>query len=125
MHPAFGLGHCFWPWFALWDIIAPAMDLARHGNLIEAGVWFVLALVLGIRALLAERRLRFTMALLVVTLVAFGFSDVVESRTGAWWRPWWLFLWKAACVVLLAFGFFRYYRLTKRRQSTEPMRLNP
>jgi hypothetical protein len=122
MHPAFGLGHCLSPRFARWDIIAHPMDLARDGNLIEAGVWFVLALVLGIRTLFADRRLRLTTALLVVALVSFGFSDMVESRTGAWWRPWWLFLWKVACVALLAFGFFRYYRLTKRHQSADPMR---
>lgn len=67
------------------------MDIERDGNLIEAGVWFLLA----------------------ITLAVFGGSDLVEARTGAWWKPWWLFVWKAACVVVLLLAFIRYYRLTK------------
>ena len=35
------------------------------------------------------------------TLLAFGASDLVETSTGAWYDPWWLFLWKAACVACL------------------------
>ena len=98
------------------------MDLARDGNLIEAGVWFVLAMVLLVRACRAERPVRSILMLLAVTLTAFGFSDVVESRTGAWWRPWWLFVWKAACVGLLLFGFTRYYKLAKGRKPGDSMR---
>jgi hypothetical protein len=37
----------------------------------------------------------------------------VEARTGAWWEPWWLFVWKALCVVGLLYGCLRYRRLTK------------
>jgi hypothetical protein len=91
------------------------MDLARDGNLIEAGVWFVLALVVAIRAVFAGPA-RSTLVLLAVTLVAFGLSDIVESRTGAWWRPWWLFVWKAVCAGLLLFGFARCYKLMKRHR---------
>ena len=39
--------------------------------------------------------------LAAVVLVAFGASDWFEANTGnEWWHPWWLFLWKAACVLL-------------------------
>lgn len=93
------------------------MDIERDGNLIEAGVWFLLAVVLGIHALRRERRLRPTLFLIALALAVFGGSDLVESRTGAWWKPWWLFVWKAACVLLLLLGFIRYYRLTKRSCS--------
>ena len=89
------------------------MDLERDGNLIEAGVWFVLSLVMLIHSLRAEKRFRLTLLLLVVTTVAFGASDLVEARTGAWWTPWWLFVWKAVCVMLLLFGFVRYFRISK------------
>jgi hypothetical protein len=89
------------------------MDLERDGNLIEAGVWFVLALVLFTCSLRRDKRLRPTFWLLSVTMVVFGFSDLVEARTGAWWEPWWLFVWKALCVVGLLYGCLRYRRLTK------------
>ncbi|MBE7458640.1 MAG: hypothetical protein KJ057_17160 [Phycisphaerae bacterium] len=36
-----------------------------------------------------------------MTFLAFGASDVVEADTGAWWRPWWLLAWKAACLAVL------------------------
>jgi hypothetical protein len=47
-------------------------------------------------------------------LFAFAISDVVELRTGVWWRPWWLAVWKAACLAGLAVCFL-HWRL--RRQS--------
>ena len=59
-------------------------------NVVEAGLWLVVALVVGIR----WRNLP-----AVGLLVAFGLSDLVETRTGAWWRPWWLLTWKAICVI--------------------------
>src|SRR5687768_131601 len=80
-----------------WPVL---MDIERDGNLIEAGVWLLLALVLAGYALRRERQLRPTLFLLVLTLAVFGGSDLVEARTGAWWKPWWLFVWKAACVLV-------------------------
>ena len=93
-----------------WPVL---MDIERDGNLIEAGVWFLLAVVLTVYAFQREQRLRTTFFLIAVTLAAFGGSDLVEARSGAWWKPWWLFVWKAACVVVLLLGFVRYYRLMK------------
>lgn len=90
------------------------MDLERDGNLLEAGVWFFLAVVLFLYSFRRERRLRSTLWLLAVTLAVFGGSDLMEARTGAWWTPWWLFVWKVVCVAALLFGFVRYYRLTKQ-----------
>jgi hypothetical protein len=91
-----------------------SVDIERDGNLVEAVIWFFLAAVLSLYALRRERRLRPTLWLLALTLAIFGGSDLVEARTGAWWRPWWLFVWKAVCVLALVVGFIRYYRLTKK-----------
>ena len=91
------------------------MDLERDGNLFEAGVWFLLSLALFVHALRREKRLRPTLFLIAGTLAIFGGSDLVEARTGAWWKPWWLFAWKTLCVAALLFGFVRYYRLVKER----------
>jgi hypothetical protein len=35
------------------------------------------------------------------TFLAFGASDLVETSTGSWYDPSWLFWWKAACVACL------------------------
>lgn len=69
-------------------------------NLIEAEWWIVLGLV-AIGFVLARKLSPKTGLLLAATLVAFGLSDVVEVQTGAWYRPWWMLLWKATCVVIL------------------------
>lgn len=70
------------------------------GNYLEAGLWglnglgFVLA---AIKPSLHRRKCLF----LALVFFAFGGSDVVEVRTGAWWRPWWLLIWKGVCVLIM------------------------
>lgn len=67
-----------------------------YANYAEAGLWVVIGIVVAIFG-----RSRFRYALFAF-LVLFGFSDVVEVQTGAWYRPWWLFAWKACCVLAIA-----------------------
>lgn len=95
------------------------MDIERDGNLIEAGVWFVAAALVLWKAFRSPPPVRRTLLTLAVTMGVFGVSDVVESRTGAWWRPWWLFVWKAACVIGLLICFVRYFRLSKAKESRD------
>ncbi len=52
-----------------------------------------------------------------VTLVLFGVSDLVETVTGAWWRPWWLLLWKGVCVAILAALTYRHYRKSSNKRE--------
>jgi hypothetical protein len=47
-------------------------------------------------------------------LLAFGGSDVVETRTGAWWHPWWLLVWKGLCVVALVVLVGWWWRTSRR-----------
>lgn len=70
--------------------IDPTFVLA---NQIEAGFWSAIGLVIAMRY---RRLLGFSMA---AVLLIFGLSDLVEARTGAWYSPWWLFVWKAVCVL--------------------------
>ena len=56
------------------------MDLERDGNLIEAGVWFLLAMILLVHTIRSDKGLRPTFLFLVVTLAIFGASDLVEAR---------------------------------------------
>lgn len=44
-----------------------------------------------------------------IMLILFGISDWIELSTGAWWKPWWLFVWKAVCVIsLVGLGIAAY-----------------
>jgi hypothetical protein len=96
------------------------MDLERDGNMIEAGVWMVLALVLFCYAFAQPKPLRPALWLLAIAMAVFGGSDLVEAQTGAWWKPWWLFVWKALCVVALLRGFVRYFKVRKAISSSRP-----
>jgi hypothetical protein len=86
-------------------------------NRSEAALWFGLAGVLAIRAA-ARRRVSCGGVLACAALVAFGASDLVEARTGAWWRPPWLAVWNAGCVLALSAALW----LVKRGASSHRRR---
>lgn len=85
----------------------------RTGNALEAGLWIAIGVGFAVYGRLGIRRddaasggrgaagSRRRCGFAFLVFVAFGLSDVVEMGTGAWWRPWWLFAWKAACVLAL------------------------
>ncbi len=72
------------------------------GNAVEAALWAILGLVMAGFALRPKTQAKRSCLQAAVVFVVFGLSDVVEMRTGAWWRPWWLLGWKALCVLALA-----------------------
>ena len=83
--------------------------LSRAGevyNYVEVGLWPAMGLIVAMVALRKSGAARRDGMIAALTLVAFGASDWFENETGGeWWHPWWLLLWKAACVVaLLALG---------------------
>ena len=85
------------------DPIGPITDLFRTINYIEAGLWIVLGVGFAVRATRsASGAARQSGRIAAITLLAFGASDLVETRTGAWWHPWWLLVWKGLCVIVLA-----------------------
>jgi hypothetical protein len=45
--------------------------------------------------------------------VLFGLPDLVEMRTGTWFSPWWLLLWKVSCVVVLGASYLWYRQTSK------------
>lgn len=53
-----------------------------------------------------------------VTLVLFGLSDAVELYTKAWWHPWWLLVWKAACINILVGCVIVRVRLLRRFRTS-------
>jgi len=83
--------------------------LSRAGeiyNYVEVGLWPAMGVIVAAVALRRRGAARTRGLVAAVTLVAFGASDWFENETGGeWWHPWWLLVWKAACVgVLLALG---------------------
>lgn len=76
------------------------MDYVFVFNAFEAVLWFAIAGTLIYQSS-RQPELRGQMLLAAIGFIAFGLTDVVETQTGAWWRPWWLFFWKVGCVVLL------------------------
>lgn len=78
------------------------------GNYIEAGFWMLIGLAFLARNLRPRPPFHLLPLATGVIFVLFGCSDVVEAQTGAWWRPWWLLLWKGACLLALAYSYWKY-----------------
>lgn len=97
------------------------MDLEKSGNLLEAALWFAIALTFIVKAIRASRQLRPVFLFLATAFVVFGITDGIESKTGAWWRPVWLLIIKAVCVACFIFGFAAYYSITRWRQNLPKM----
>ena len=88
-------------------------SLHSLGNSLEALLWGFIALSLLISSIFHPRH-RGRLLLASLTFLLFGLSDLVEISTGAWWRPWWLLLWKAACLIAL---FLLWLSFRRRRKS--------
>ncbi|GMU80367.1 MAG: hypothetical protein AMXMBFR47_02380 [Planctomycetota bacterium] len=80
------------------------------GNRAEGVLWTSMGLGILLWSRRRDARQRRLSAQAMIVLILFGVSDFVEATTGAWWRPWWLFAWKAACVLLLIWVFARLLR---------------
>ncbi len=88
---------------------AALANLFVSANHIEAGLW----ILIGLAFLLAAARTgprRTTCLAAAVAFSLFGLSDLIEARTGAWWRPWWLLLWKAGCIAALLWLGWSHWR---------------
>ncbi|HSJ03244.1 MAG: hypothetical protein ACAI34_25985 [Verrucomicrobium sp.] len=90
-------------------------------NLCEAALWFAISAVFlffcTVKRHGSQRR---ESLLLAVSFAAFGISDVIESRTGAWWNPWWLLVLKGVCVSVFLRAFILYQKA--RRQAAAQSR---
>jgi hypothetical protein len=67
-------------------------------NLFEAFLWGIFG---GICCIAGFRKKRYAKIFfpLAYLFILFGYSDCAEVTTGFWYRPWWLFCWKAFCLI--------------------------
>ncbi|MTJ49845.1 hypothetical protein [Dolichospermum sp. UHCC 0259] len=94
--------------------------LYRQGNYIESGLWGLFAigfLVYSYKShtLVAKRKNQIVAFIFLV----FGISDIIEVQTGAWWKPWWLFLWKASCVIGFMICFWDFWQNNIQQNQEE------
>lgn len=89
------------------------MSLHAAFNYLEAGFWSLFALGFFVRALRGERRWRRDQLILALAFAGFGLSDWIEAGTGAWWRPWWLLVLKAACLLTIVRSLWKLWPLLK------------
>ena len=84
-------------------------------NAFEVVLWFLIGMECLRRGISGEAR-RTPAFVASIAFVLFALSDAVEIMTGAWWEPWWLFVWKAVCVVTLL-ALLLESRLTMKRRA--------
>lgn len=85
-------------------------------NLLESAMWLVLGAMVAVRARSAIPRLRRVGFVTAIALLAFAGTDIVEARTGAWFRPWWLLVYNGLCIAVLV-GCYVAYRFLREVPS--------
>jgi hypothetical protein len=88
----------------------------RDSNYVECALWMAIGVYFAIAARKPSTRLRCLIA--GVAFVLFGISDYVEAQTGAWWRPWWLLVWKGGCLVVVLSLTARHYASKRTSRDT-------
>jgi len=81
-----------------------------NGNYLEALIWFLFAIGFAVNAGKTSGKTRINRLITTIIFLLFGGSDIVEVQTGAWWSPWWLFVWKASCVLSMVILLWVYLR---------------
>lgn len=85
------------------------MELIVLGNRIEALLWFAIAVAILYRSR-GSTSPRVHARVAATSFTLFGISDIIESFTGAWWRPWPLLALKITCVLTLLFVYKSYHQ---------------
>jgi hypothetical protein len=93
-------------------VIDPTFALS---NRFEAAFWALIGIGMAIAAVRQRGIVRRDCVIAAITFAIFGGSDLVEATTGAWWRPWWLFAWKAVCALVFVVLFARYLHRKKEK----------
>ena len=88
-------------------------------NYFEAVLWFVIGVVMLITAFVKRSDGNWLMLFLIATIafMLFGVSDIIEAKTGAWWRPIELLILKGACVYTFIWCYFKGRKLSAKKST--------
>lgn len=93
-------------------------EIANGFNVFEVFLWGSIALALFIKSFGLRRELRKRARIASLAFLAFGVSDLIELKTGARWKPLWLFLLKAGCVFVLLWVWLAYLKERRRDRNS-------
>lgn len=91
------------------------MNIIQRFNLLEAIFWFTLSLfcffLWSFKKKSNSVQKKYPLLLSLIIFI-FGITDLIEIKSGAWWRPIWLLLLKSICLIgiIVVFVKWRYFR---------------
>lgn len=74
------------------------MDYVFAFNVFEAILWTSIGLYVLVQSIHNQQR-RVPLLVIAALFFVFAVSEVVETQTGGWWKPWWLAVWKGGCIA--------------------------
>ena len=77
------------------------LEFEQVFNLAEAGLWITISVIMMVKEFRVKGAMETLPAVASAALFLFGVSDLVEARTGYWWKPVWLLVFKVLCVLTL------------------------
>ena len=89
-------------------------------NIAEAFFWMAIALAIAVRARRAHPDLRRIGFIVAAAFVAFAGTDLIEIKTGAWYRPLWLLVYNAVCIAFIVGCYAKYLLLRKSLSDHDP-----
>ena len=87
------------------------MDIVLLYNYTEIFIWLAFSLVFWVPAFSRGEKHRWFCVIGGLAFMCASASELVEAYTGAWWRPWWLLVWKASFSVVFVLMFRWYVRI--------------
>ena len=91
------------------------LEVDQAFNFFEGLLWTTIGFAFACRAI-RKTKYRKLQTGASVSFGLFGVSDFIEMRTGAWYTPWTLFAFKAACVLLFLIHL-RIYMTQKNKDA--------
>ena len=89
-------------------------NLAESFNYIEIVLWSLFGFALLLKSRSVSIQFKKTTYISATAFFAFAVSDYIEIQTGAWWRPWPLFVLKAICVITFAYSLYAYMNIKSK-----------